>query len=217
MYMCLDQNDTMPTVTRSQTNHDSHSEASSDSVREAIAGTDFNQADILPAPEEYLQRLDPAIVRALETISVNPEAPWDEAGEKLLRDWMDDAAKCAKGHSRTGYKLKARYKLIAMSNIMATALVFLTSSLFPCTDEPIFKYITVCISFISVIVANINTFFDYGPKYQKHFEYEGRFYKFVVDIEELLVTDVDFRPPKDKSMAELKERKGNLLTTAPEL
>lgn len=214
--VCTKLDDTMPTI-NSVHNDAASNTSSTDSVRETIAGTEYNQADILPAPEDYLRQLDPAILRALETISVNPEAPWDEAGEKLLRDWMDDATKCAKGHAKTGYKLKRRYKGLAMCNILATGLVFLVSSLFPCTSESAYKYITVVISFISLLVANTHTFFDYGPKYQRHFEYEGRYYKFVVDMEEILVTDADFRPPKDKSIAELKERKGNLVTTAPEL
>ena len=182
-----------------------------------LARSPHNAVDLVPASQQYIDQLDPEFVNRLETIPVIPEAPWDEQGEKLLCRWMVEAKDFATGHKRTGYILKRRHQRLSISVILSASLVFLTSSLFPCTLNQTYKYIHIFISFISLAIANINGFFNYGANYQRHFEYEGKYRKFAIDIEEILATRADFRPPKDKTLVEFKERKGQLVTSSPEL
>ena len=182
-----------------------------------LSQSPHNEVNLVPAPQQYLNQLDPEFLHNLETIPVIPEAPWDTNGEELLHRWMADAKDLAKGHRHTGYILKKRHHQLSISVIIATALVFLVSSLFPCTTEPTYKYIQVFVSFLSLVIANINAFFNYGARYQLHFEYEGKYRKYAIDIEEILATQTEFRPPKDKTIVEFKERKGQLVTTGPEL
>jgi hypothetical protein len=153
----------------------------------------------------------------LETVPVTAEAPWDQTGEALLRVWLDEAKDESKGHKTTAYKLKRYYRRLSIAVIISTGLVFLVTSLFPCTNEDAFKFIQVIVSFISLILANIASFYNFGPKYQEHFQYEGLYMRYAIDVEEVLATDIDFRPPKDKTIVEFRERKGNLVTSAPEL
>jgi hypothetical protein len=153
----------------------------------------------------------------LETIPVTAEAPWDEAGEVLLCHWLDEAKESAQGHKSTAYRLKKLYRALSVAVILSTGLVFLVTSLFPCTDEAEFKYVQVLISFTSLILANLSSFYDYGPKYQCHFQYEGLYNRYGIDIQEILATSIDFRPPKDKTVVEFRERMGNMVTSAPEL
>ena len=101
--------------------------------------------------------------------------------------------------------------------IISAGFVFLFSSLFPCTVDETYKYIQVSMSFGSLILANLSSFYDYGPKYQSHFQYEGYYMRYYINIEEILATEVDFRPPKDKTTVEYRERMANLITSAPEL
>ena len=191
--------------------------SSSCDVPQLISNARYNEAEITPASQQYIDSLDREFVNGLETIPVTTEAPWDKAGEILLRDWMDEAKDTAIDHRRTGYKLKKRYHFLSIAVIVTAAFVFLVSSLFPCTTEESYRYIQVCFSFVSLIVANTSTFFNYGARYQKHFDYEGKYCRFAIDIQEILITQTEFRPPKDRTMVEYKERKGNLVTSAPEL
>lgn len=184
------------------------------SVGEIIGGTHFNQIDIVEAPESILQQLDQQFLDHLETVQVTAEAPWDTKGEKLLHLWMGDAQESAAAHNKTGYKLKTKYRQLSIAVILCAGLVFLFSSLFPCDDA--YKGVQVCVSFISLIVANLSAFFDYGPKYQSHFQYDGLYSRYAIDIQELIATQIEYRPPKDKTMVEFRERRGNLVTSAPE-
>lgn len=171
--------------------------------------------EIVRAPKHYLEQLDDIFISNLETIPVTQEQPWDKAGEILLRRWLDEAEKSASMHSKTAYRLKHLYRALGMAIILSTSLVALMNSLFPCASGS-YKYVSVFISFISLIFANLSSLYNYGPKYQQHFTYEGLYYRYAIDIQEILVTEVSFRPPKDKTIVEFRERKGNLITSAPE-
>ena len=192
-------------------------DSTSSSVRNIIRNTNYNESEIVRAPDDYLDLLERGFTDKLETIHCTSEAPWDGAGENLLRRWMDEAKDNSILHKKTAYKLKHFNRITSICVIFSTALVFLVTSLFPCTNDETYKIIQVIISFISLIIANIASFFDFGPKYQAHFQYEGLWMRFAIDIEELLVTDVDFRPPKDRTIVEYREKMGNLVTTAPEV
>lgn len=188
----------------------------SDEVRRTVASAHHNQAEVLVAPNEYIEQLDQRFIDSLETVSVTPEAPWDDQGESLLRDWMAAAQASASAHQRTGYKLKFRHKALQFSSIMSAVVVFIVSTLFPCTKEDPYRYIQVTASGVAVGITQVQTFLNYGTRYREHFEYEGHYIRFATDIEELLVTDRDFRAPKDKSITEFRERKKQLVN-APEL
>ena len=193
-----------------------HSGSSTATVRELVSESATNETEILRAPKQYIDQFDREFLHQLETIPVTTEAPWDLKGDVLLRLWLDEAKNSSKGHKNTGYKLKKIYRILSISVILATGLVFLVTTLFPC-DDTSHKYISALISFSSLILANISAFFDYGPKYQSHFQYEGLYQRYVIDINEILSTDVEYRPPKDKTLVEFRERMGNLVTSAPEL
>jgi hypothetical protein len=207
----------MPPGNKVSDNHDNRSTGNSSTPSGIISDSQYNEADIILAPERVLQQLgeiDPNFMDRLETVPVVSEAPWDTEGEILLRCWMDEAEECANAHKTTGYKLKRNYRILSILVILAAGLVFLVTSLFPCDDA--YKVVQVVVSFLNLMVANFASFFDFGPKYQNHFQYEGLYRKFAIDISEILVTREDFRPPKDRTMVEYKERKGNLVTAAPE-
>lgn len=198
-------------------NYDNSDTSSASSVREIISGTHHNEAEIIRASQQYINQFNPEYINGLETIPVTTEAPWDERGEILLRNWMDEAKTNSAKHKTTAYKLKKSYRALSLGVILSTGFVFLVTSLFPCTDQVAFKYLQVCISFSSLLIANIASFYDYGPKYQAHFQYEGYYMRYYIDVQEVLATDADFRPPKDKTVVEYRERMGNLVTSAPEL
>lgn len=188
----------------------------SNDIRQIIAPTTDNQGEIVVASQQYLDQLDPVFLNGLETISATPEAPWDEIGERLLRDWMDEAKKSSLAHQATGYKLKSRYLYTQYLVIVATVLVFVAANMFPCTDQQEYKYIQIGFAAFNLFISSFAAFRNYGETYQSHFEYEGHYIRYATDIEEILVTDRDFRVPKDKTIAELKERKKQL-ANAPEL
>ena len=162
------------------------------------------------------KQFDQTAIDSLETIQVNQEAPWDKKGEDLLRDWLVAAKQQATSHRKTGFRLKKLYKFIGITSILSAAIVFFVSNVQISTDEHRYTVIKVTVAFINLIIANLASFLNYGPKYQRHFEFEGKFTKISIDIEEILAIDPDFRSPKDRTLAEYKEKVGNLFSSAPE-
>lgn len=152
----------------------------------------------------------------LETIQVSQEAPWDTKGENLLRDWLVASKQQAASHRKVGYRLKKLYKFIGITSILSAAIVFFVSNVQVSTDEHRYTIVKVTVAFINLIIANLASFLNYGPKYQRHFEFEGKFTKTAIDIEEILAIDPEFRSAKDRTLAEYKEKVGHLFTTAPE-
>ena len=137
-----------------------HSGSTTATVRELVSESRTNETEIVRAPKQYLDQLDTEFLHQLETIPVTTEAPWDLKGDVLLRVWLDEAKDSSKGHRNTGYKLKRLYRILSISVILATGLVFLVTTLFPCGDDSQ-RYTSALISFFSLILANLAAFFDY--------------------------------------------------------
>lgn len=186
-------------------------------VRQVVRDLPHNQTEIVPAPREFLEQLGQQYIDNLETVPVNPEAPWDGAGEQVLHRWMAEAKTSSADHQKAGYKLKKRYKILQFALIISATIVFVESALIPCnTDQFALVAIRVVFTAINLLIAQLNQALNYGSKYQQHFEYEGKFAQYALDIEEILATDIDFRAPKDKTITSLLERKKQLVN-APEL
>lgn len=172
---------------------------------------------VTPAPPDILDELNQDRYNSLETIHVSQEAPWDQQGDELLRRWVDDAQKQSLQHRKRGFYLKKLYRILGILSILAASIVFFMSSVKFNDDEAIDQLGHSVFTFINLIFANLNSFLDYGPKYQKHFEFEGKYIKVCIEIEEILSTDKEYRVPKDRTLAEYKEIVGNLYTSAPEV
>ena len=191
--------------------HSAKTEETKSDVRRIVQPSQYNQTSLHIPPEHYLHQFGNEALHNLETISVTPEAPWDDKGEELLRLWMDDATQCASGHKRSGYIIKSRHRCIQYGLIICAVLVFLASSLFECTDTTYAKAITVTASALNLLFAQINNMLDYGPLYERHFQYEALNTQYAIYIQEILCTDADFRSPKDQTLTELREKKKQLV------
>jgi len=166
----------------------------------------------LPVATEYNPSYDP-----LETIQVSEEAPWDKPGEDLIQSWLEIAQQQAIVHRKHGFRLKHLYRLYGILAIVSAAVVFFFANIKVSPVKTTDDIVHVFVAFINLIVANLNNFFDYGPKYQRQFEFEGKYSKLAVDLTEILAIDSEFRSPKDRTLAENKEKIGNLMINAPEV
>ena len=167
-------------------------------------------------PVDTIQQFDQFTEDTLEAIQINQEAPWDEAGESLLRKWMATSWKQAADHKKTGYKFKRLYKIYGILSVVSATFVFLMSNVSISSEITTDATVHSIIAFTNLLITNLATFLNYGPKYQLQFEFEGKFSKIAIDIEEILSIHKDFRSPKDRVLAEYKEKLGNLITHAPE-
>ena len=145
------------------------------------------------------------------------EAPWDEQGTTILKTWIQEAKKESVLHRNRGFYLKKSYRFLGISSIVVAALVFLTDQIQFSDDQLADKAYHSIFAFINLVFVNISSFLNLGPKYQEHFEFEGRYIKVGIEMEEILATDIQFRAPKDRTLAEYKEIVGNLFTSAPEV
>ncbi len=164
---------------------------------------------------ELLDRFDQA--DSTETIRVTQEEPWDSKGEDLLCIWLASTEQEASKHRTRGFRLKRLYKIFGILSIVSAAIVFFCSNIDIPPDTGTESFVRVFVSFLNLIIANLVSFLDYGPKYQKQFEFEGRYLKVSVDIKSVLASTKDYRPPKDRTLAEYKERIANLYANAPEV
>lgn len=153
----------------------------------------------------------------LETVRVSQEEPWDKQGENLLRDWLATAKQQAIIHRKHGFKLKGLYKFYGVLSIISAGFVFLCSNVILSGDEYVDTTVKVFIAFVNLVIVNLVNFLDYGPKYKTQFEFEGKYAKVGVDIDQILAIDREFRSPKDRTLAEYKEKMGNLFVNAPEV
>lgn len=170
------------------------------------------QSQPFSSAQQYQSPSDP-----LETIQVSEEAPWDKPGENLIHSWLETAKQQASIHRKRGFRLKQLYKFFGILSIVSAAIVFFFANI---SVSPVGKTDTlvhIFVAFVNLLVANLNNFLEYGPKYQKQFEFEGKYSKLSVDLEEILAINADFRAPKDRTLAEYKEKIGNLFVNAPEI
>ena len=172
---------------------------------------------VTAAPQNILDGLEQEQYNSLETVHVSQEAPWDEQGDELLRRWMADAEKQSILHRKRGFYLKKLYRVFNILSIVAASVVFFMGRVTFSTDETIDQLGHSVFTFINLILANLNSFLDFGPLYQKHFEFEGKYTKVCIELEEIIATDQEYRVPKDRTLAEYKEIVGNLYTSAPEV
>jgi len=162
-------------------------------------------------PNTYQNEYDP-----IETLQISEEAPWDLPGEDLLHSWLETSQQQAGIHRKQGFKLKWLYKFFGILSIISAGIVFLFANIKFSSDKAADDIVHIAAAFVNLLVANLNNFLEYGPKYQRQFEFEGKYTKLAVDLEEILAIDALYRAPKDRTLAEYKEKIGNLFVNAPE-
>lgn len=151
-----------------------------------------------------------------ETIQVSEEAPWDQSGEDLIQNWLDTSKQQAAVHRKQGFRLKWLYKFFGVLSIISASIVFLLSNIKVSPEKTTDDIVHIVVAFFNLLITNLTNFLNYGPKYQLHFEFEGKYSKIAVDLREILATSREYRSPKDRTLAEYKEKVGNLLVNAPE-
>jgi len=159
----------------------------------------------------YTEDFDP-----IETLQISDEAPWDVPGEDLLHSWLEACKQQTGVHRKQGFKLKKLYKFFGILSIVSAGIVFFFANIKVSDDQVTDDIIHIFVAFVNLLVANLNNFLEYGPKFQKQFEFEGKYSKLAVDLEEILAIDAAYRAPKDRTLAEYKEKVGNLYVNAPE-
>ena len=152
----------------------------------------------------------------IQNISATIEEPWGESLEELLRNWKSDAIKVADNHLKAGHLLKFKHRALGFLMILTSSLSFILYSLYQCTDDTYGEVAVTLIGGINVFFNALSSMLDLQDKYKSHFEYETKMRDLIYDIEFTLSRSIEYRPPADQFITEVKERK-KLLDTAPEL
>lgn len=141
-----------------------------------------------------------------------------------MEDWSDDAVsyisnireQCiqeANRHDKAGYVTKNLNNYISLPAILVPLISAPIQGTFK--DDDWTPYFSMSALVISSIFTGINSFFNYGTKSQKHFNFSGRYGDMVTDIDEILSKRVDKRQPSDVFIRTQKLRFDNLNLTAP--
>ena len=182
-------------------------------VRETITRNTENRGCLEIAPTNISGFLSGS--ERMEVVPITAEEPWGEVLERLLGMWKDQAQREATKHEKAGYRIKRKFKILGFIVLISATLNLIFSTLFPCSEDNVFRYILTFEAGLNVFWSTLFTQMDLQEKYTTHFEYQMKFQDLVYDIEFVLHRDADFRPAADQFITEIKERK-KMLDTAPE-
>lgn len=142
---------------------------------------------------------------------------WDNNGEKLLVLWYNECKSRATIHRKHGFYYRCLYHLIGTCTILFSGMVllFATPVLVPDTFQN--EIISIIVSFITFIFTNLSHFLEFGNIYRRHFEFEARYTRICVEIEEIKNTQSYKRYSKQSILIELREKMTNLILAAPEI
>lgn len=127
----------------------------------------------------------------------DPDVPregelWTDKKVDLLKEWKNEAGVRKEYHKLHGEKKRTLYKIFGIPAnispyIVTTILSFSTDDNKNLSDS--LTYVSIGVTLIGGICANINTFFNFGPKAEKHFSYEYKYGELVDIVDYQLVKD----------------------------
>lgn len=219
MSFCVDMSDFQHPSTQQQlpVRVPNESNTATRNIAREFGGEQYNQgiASIL-GPDISAQFLADSVAGSqLEEIPVTIEEPWTEEAEAHLRNWMAEAKESQAGHRKTGFKLKHRYRVLAITILVWSSIILIVNQLLDCSDDEVYQLIQTFFQAVMLLLNAVFSLLNYGYTYREHFEYEAKFFELAEDIEVMLLHGRDFRMPSDSFIMEIRERRKKL-ALAPE-
>lgn len=141
------------------------------------------------------------------------EEKYTPHNESLLKYWLQEARRSSAAHNAKGKRLKFRHELFGLPAILLP-LIFATIS-GVLSDKPGIEYANVSVLALTGILSGVNRFFDYGPKSQRHFEYEAKYADLVTTVMVELSKERNLRIRADRFVEMVQSKVDNLGANAP--
>lgn len=141
------------------------------------------------------------------------EESYTNENEELLKKWYDDARISSVAHNKKGRAYKYKHEIFG-----------LPASLIPIMYSPIAGLysekngVDVATAFVLVTTGVLNgvyTFFNFGTKMQRHFEYEAKYADLSTTILVELSKERELRIPADRFIEMVQSKIDNFGANAP--
>jgi hypothetical protein len=139
------------------------------------------------------------------------EMPWTNRQEQYFSRVLKECTEKQQAHDKQAHIFKKKYVHLSIPAIIIP-LIFASINEF-LKDN--FNYINTSAMMLAGVISGINSFFNFGAKYQKHNAYAGKYDELAGEIEVLLSTNRQFRIPCDVALERIKTRFNNLNNNAP--
>jgi hypothetical protein len=121
------------------------------------------------------------------------ELLWERRGEDLISSWCEKLKKSSIAHGKMGKVMKNRYTMVSLPAVIIPVVASSLSTVL----QP-YPLAMTGLMLTTSIFTGINSFFNYGKKEQKHFEYEASYQKLANEIEKELS-----KPKKHRTACDL--------------
>ena len=101
------------------------------------------------------------------------EEQYTEHSEALLKHWLKQAKDNSKAHNAKGRSFKKKHEWFGLPATLLPIIYSPIAGLL--ADEEGVEVASVAVLIATGILSGVHTFFDFGRKSQKHFEYEARY------------------------------------------
>lgn len=141
------------------------------------------------------------------------EEEYTEHSEALLTQWLKEAKDNSKAHNIKGRSFKKKHEWFGLPATLLPIVYSPIAGLL--AGEPGTEIASVVVLVITGILSGIHTFFDFGRKSQKHFEYEARYSDLYTTIIVELSKKRELRIKVDRFVEMIQSKIDNLGANAP--
>jgi hypothetical protein len=141
------------------------------------------------------------------------EEPWGTSAEEMLALWSSDCQAASETHAACGKHFKRLFTYWSIPGLLLSVVMGGVTGVL--ADDPNIQYVNM-VGFITLgAIQGVNSFFNFGKKEQRHFEYATRYLEISTNIQAELVKNRAFRIPADVFLTEMRMCKQQLDRNAP--
>lgn len=141
------------------------------------------------------------------------EMKWTDKQEAYFEKILSECLSNQKKHDIKAHQFKKKYIYMSIPAIILP-LLFASINEFLVDN---YNYINTSAMMVSGVLSGINSFFNFGKKFEKHNQYAGLYDNLAGEIEVMLAKNKKFRIPCDVAMEKIKNQYTNLNSSAPML
>ena len=142
------------------------------------------------------------------------EISWTQDVEDYIRDLLKKSEDAAEAHEAAGHRAKKRHSWCAFPAMLIPSVSAPIVGV--CRDDDWSSYFAVSSLVLTAAFNGFSTFFNFGEKSQKHFNFAGRYSDIVTDIQECLCKVKSKRVPGQVALRTFKMQYDSLALSAPE-
>ena len=148
------------------------------------------------------------------------EGPWTRKIEELLETWKRRCLTKAAQHEAAGYIFKSKTAFWGLPPVLIPIAMSPVSAIIGYSDCDGTQWKVIfnsCAFLVSGVFAGIYSFFKYGEKTEKFFNYSTRYADIALEIESELIKEKTYRLPSEVFIVRIEMLMDNVQRTEPVL